>query len=80
MAVYVSSKVQTPLEHEKVLLCVVFFFKILLIYFREGRREEERGGEKHQCVVAFCTPPTGDLFRNPGMCPDWESNQQPFGL
>ena len=22
----------------------------------------------------------GDLAHNPGMCPDWESNQQPFGL
>ena len=21
-----------------------------------------------------------DLARNPGMCPDWESNWQPFGL
>ena len=42
----------------------------------KGRRE----GEKHQCVVASHTPPTGDLAHNPGMCPDWESNQQPFGL
>ena len=24
-------------------------------------------------------PPTGDLACNPGMCPDWESNQQLFG-
>ena len=24
-------------------------------------------------------PPTGDLAHNPGMCPDWESNQLPFG-
>ena len=24
-------------------------------------------------------PPTGDLACNPGMCPDWELNQQPFG-
>ena len=23
-------------------------------------------------------PPTGDLPCNPGRCPDWESNQQPF--
>ena len=33
----------------------------------------------YQCVVASCMPPTGDLARNPGMCPDCESNQQPFG-
>ena len=25
-------------------------------------------------------PPTGDLACNPGMCPDWESNQRYFGL
>ena len=23
--------------------------------------------------------PTGDLAHDMGMCPDWESNQQPFG-
>ena len=23
-------------------------------------------------------PQLGDLAHNPGMCPDWESNQQPF--
>ena len=38
-------------------------------------REGEKEGQKHQCVVASQTPPTGDLACNPGMCPDWESNQ-----
>ena len=32
------------------------------------------------CLVAFHMPPTGDLAPNPGMCPDWESNWQPFCL
>ena len=41
--------------------------------------EGEREGEKHQCVVASRAPPTGDMACNPGMCPDWESNHQPFG-
>ena len=41
--------------------------------------EEEREGEKYQCVVASHVPPSGDLAHNPGMCPDWESNQQPSG-
>ena len=36
-------------------------------------------GEKHQCVVASHTSPTGDPAHNPGMCPDWELNWQPFG-
>ena len=43
--------------------------------FRQRGREGEREGKKHQCVIASCAPPTGDLAHNPGMCPDWESNQ-----
>ena len=39
----------------------------------------ERKGENHQCVVASHTPPSGDLACNPDMCPEWESNQRPFG-
>ena len=50
------------------------FFKDFIYLFLEKGREGERG-EKHQCVVASRTPPTGDLTCNPGMCTDWESNQ-----
>ena len=49
----------------------------MYLFFRKRRREGEREGEKHR-VVASQAPPTGDLDHNPGMCPDWESNQQPF--
>ena len=59
-----------------------FYFKKDCIYLfleRGGGREREREGEKHQCVVASHVPPTGNLARNPGMCPDWESIQWPFG-
>ena len=42
----------------------------------EGKRE----GEKHQCAVASHVPPARDLASNSGIYPDWESNQQPFGL
>ena len=50
------------------------FLKILFICRQRGRE-----GEKYHCVVAPRTPPTDDLACNPGMCPDWEVNQQPFG-
>ena len=62
-----------------------FFFKILFI-FRERGREGERGWEKQQYFwekhrsVASRTPLTGDLARNPGTCPDWESNRWPLCL
>ena len=58
------------------------FFNIFLdfIYlFLERGREGEKEGEKHQRVVASHVFPTGDPAHTPGTCPDWESNQQPFG-
>ena len=52
-----------------------FFSKDFIYLFLERGREEE----KHQCVVASHAPHTGDLASNLGTCPDWVSNQQPFG-
>ena len=42
--------------------------------------EGEREGEKHQCVIASHTPPTGDLAHNPGIALDQELNQRHFDL
>ena len=56
------------------------FKRFYLFIFREKGGEGEREGEKHRCVVASCVLPAADLAHNPGMCPDWESNQQPFSL
>ena len=53
-------------------------FKRFYLLLERGN-EGEREGEKHQCVVASHAPPTGDVACNPGMCPDWELNQQSFG-
>ena len=58
----------------------LWIFKKILFIFRERGREGEREGERHQCVVASRAPPTGGLAHNPGMCPDWESNQRPLNL
>ena len=55
------------------------FLKILFIILRERGKEGEREGRKHQCVVASCAPPTGDLVCNPSMCSDWDLNWQLFG-
>ena len=56
---------------------VSFFFKIFLInlFFRQRGREGQKEGEKYQGVVASRAPPTGNLACDPGICPDWESNQ-----
>ena len=53
-------------------LFVCSFVYLFIYLFIEGGREEDREGEKYQCVVALCTPPTWDLACNLGTCPDWE--------
>ena len=63
---------------EKRTLSTVTLLRFYLFIFRQRGREEGREGEKHQCVVASHTPPTGDLVHNPGMYPDWELNRGPF--
>ena len=57
----------------------IFFLRLYLFIFRERGREGEREGVKHQCLVASSIPHTRDMACNPGMCPDWESNQHCFG-
>ena len=56
-----------------------FLKRFYILIFRKWRKEGERKRKKPQCVVASPVSPTGDLACNPGMCPDWESNQRSFG-
>ena len=61
-----------------------FIFQRFYLFIFRGGKGWRKGStddvwEKHRSVV-FCTPPTGDLAHNPGMCPDQESNQWPFSL
>ena len=61
------------------------FFKKYLFIFREKGKKGEREGEKLLCgrhTSIRClshTPNWGVLAYNPGLCPDWELNQRPFG-
>ena len=55
------------------------FFKDIIYLLLERGEGKDKEGEKHQCVVTSRMPPTEDLARNPGMCPDWDSKERPFG-
>ena len=46
---------------------------------REKEKERNINVQEIYPLVASPMPPTGDLVHNPGMCPDRESNQRPFG-
>ena len=50
----------------------LFLKSISFSYF-----QRERKGERETSISCLSRGPKA---RNPGMCPDWESNQQPFGL
>ena len=50
--------------------------RFYLFIFRQGKGERKGGRETSMCGHM---PPTGDQACNPGMCPDWELNQRPFG-
>ena len=71
-----SSHQATPVQKLSLPLWNSFFINLYFLDFIYLFLET---GKDH-CVVASCTPPTGDLACYPGMCPDWELNQWPFGL
>ena len=56
-----------------------FFLKDFIYLFLERRKRRKKERERNSDWLPL-TPPHGDLDCNPGMCPDWESNQWPFGL
>ena len=55
-----------------------FFFYFIHLFLERQEGRETREEEKDQSVASHA-PATGDHVCNPAMCPDWESNQQPFG-
>ena len=61
----------------------VCLFEVFYLFLERGEGREKERERNIGCAgdisVASCTPPAWGLARNPGMCPDWESNQQPFG-
>ena len=62
------------------MVSIFSFFKDFTYLFLERGEGKEKEEEKHQCVVASLAPPTGDLACNLVICPEWESNRQPFGF
>ena len=58
---------------------MTFFFKTYLFLERgEGREKGREISVSERYLLPLIRPTTRDLACNSGMCPDWESNQQPF--
>ena len=61
-------------------MCLFFFMKDFICLFLERGQGRDKERERNINVWLLLTCPLGgDLASNPGMCPDWESNRQPFG-
>ncbi|KAF6125283.1 hypothetical protein HJG60_009802 [Phyllostomus discolor] len=56
----------------------IYIFRGVFQYF-VFRDRVVRERERNINVWLSCAPPNGDLAHNPGVCPDWELNWQPFG-
>ena len=54
---------------------ILFIFLKIYLFLDRGE-----GWERNINVGASRMTPNGDLARNPGMYPDWESNWGPLGL
>ena len=77
---------EQPYTHKCLILNEIvqkgLFFKILFLYFQKegegGRKGRSMDAGEIQQSVSPHTSPSEDLARNPGTCPDWDSNQRPF--
>ena len=64
----------------------LYFFNYVFIYFRENGEESEKERETNMMwkrsidLLPLSCPQLGNLACHPGLCPDRESNQGPFGL
>ena len=57
----------------------ILFFKDFIYLFLEGGEGKEKERERNiEVWLPLTCPPPADLACNPGTCPEWESNQQPF--
>ena len=76
--VFLFNILTQALAYNRQFMFVVFYFKdfIYLSLERGGEKERERN---INVWLPFTCPPTEDLACNPGICPDWELNQRPFG-
>ena len=75
----ISSTVVYLLNFLKNACSLSFFLRFYLFPERGERRETERERNINVWLPLTCPTP-GNLACNPGMCPDWELNQQPFSL
>ena len=67
-----------PLKASEARQVILSFFKILFIFRERGREGERETSINVWLPLKHSLLGTYSVY-NRGMCPDWESNRQPFG-
>ena len=57
-----------------------FFKRFYLFILEKGEGREKERERNINMWLLFARPLLGYSAHNPGLCPDWELNWQPFGL
>ena len=55
------------------------YYLFIYLFLERGERREKERERNINVWLPLMSSHTEDLACNPGMCPDWESNQWPFG-
>ena len=71
---------EPPSQGRINILFYLFITDFICIFFDRGEGREEERERNIDVWLPFTYPVLGNLACNPGMCHDWESNQQPCGL
>ena len=77
--VVIGQRVKRLLVVNRRLYLTIKKKKTLFTYLKRGEGREKERERNINVWLPLTRLPTGDLARNPGMYPDWESNQWPFG-
>ena len=71
-----DGKSHFTVDHDEIFLLILLFYFIYLFLERgEGREKERERNINAWCLLHAPYWGQGDLACNPGMFPDWESNQ-----
>ena len=62
-----------------IILRLNFCKDFIYLLLDRGEAREKEWERNINVWLPLVRPPSRDLAHNPGMCPHWESNQEPFG-
>ena len=63
-----------PTPSYNLIIYLLFLKEIIYLFLDRGEGKEKERERNINARLPFARPALGNLVRNPGMCPEWESN------